>query len=112
MSMKIHHCEQRSPEWFELRRGLATASACDRIITPKKGDLSAQADDYIAELISHRYVGIEPGFQSQAMLDGIAMEPLARAWYERKRKIEVQQVGLCVTDCGRFGASPDIRAKI
>ncbi len=105
--MKIHHCTQQSPEWFELRRGLATASAADRIITPKKGELSAQADDYIAELISHRYVGIEPGFQSQAMLDGIAREPLAREWYVNAKIMEVRQVGLVVTDCGRFGASPD-----
>lgn len=108
--MKINHCIQGGTEWWEFHRGLATASSFDRIITPKKMELSAQADDLIAELISHRFIegSIAPtGYISPAMVNGIELEPEARRWYEFENDCEVQQVGICITDDGRFGASPD-----
>lgn len=107
--MKTHHCIQGSAEWWELHRGIPTASSFDRIITPKKAQISAQADDLIAELIAHRFMdSIAPeGYTSDAMLKGIQLEPEARRWYEFEHGVEVQQVGICISDCGRYGASPD-----
>lgn len=107
--MKIIECQQYSPEWWEARRGIPTASAFDRIITPG-GKLSAQADDYIAELIGDR-VCLTPNFLterpvSRAMANGTDCEPQARSWYELEHA-EVQQVGFVVTDDLRFGCSPD-----
>ncbi len=109
--MKIVKCIQGSDEWWEYHRGRPTASSFDRIITPKKGDLSSQSEDYIAELVAQRLL---PGLKvapenyiSRAMLDGIQLEPEARNWYQLERDIHVEQVGICLTDCGRFGASPD-----
>ena len=108
--MKIIDCIQGSPEWFEAHRGIPTASNFDRILTAKTMKLSAQADKFIAELIGQIFTigSIEPkGYISRPMQDGILMEPEARRWYEFERNCEVRQVGMCLTDDGHFGASPD-----
>jgi hypothetical protein len=103
--------QQGSPEWLAARRGLATASNFHRIITAKKMELSAQADDLICEMIAERY-GCGPtedmgGFANAAMRNGIMLEPEARAYYEMTRGVDVRQAGLIVSDCGMFGCSPD-----
>lgn len=109
--MKIHKCEQNTKEWWELHRGIASASSFDRIITPKKRELSTSHRELIAELIAQRLLPnrsmIPATFISQAMTDGMAMEPEARRWYEFERNVEVEQVGFITTDDGRFGCSPD-----
>lgn len=38
---------------------------------------------------------------------GNALEPAARAYYERKRGVTVTQVGFLESDCGTYGMSPD-----
>ncbi len=109
--MKIIDCIQQSPEWWQARRGIPTASEFSRIITPKKMELSAAADGYICELIGdlHRLTPPEP-FQrapSRAIQNGIDTEPEARNWYSLEHGCDVQQVGFCLMDDGRFGCSPD-----
>jgi hypothetical protein len=105
----LHQCDQGTGEWWELRRGLATASGFSRIVT-SKGKLSKQADGYIAELIAD-IASLNPNFftsqGTQAMRNGQAAEPEARRWYEMEKNVDVRQVGFCTTDCGRFGCSPD-----
>lgn len=109
--MKVFMCEQRSREWWSLRRGVPTASQFSRIMTPAKRQYAAAAKTYIREL----YVELLPdniprsgsGFVNKSMQHGIDTEPEARAWYEFRNNIDVQQVGFCKTDCGRFGCSPD-----
>jgi len=108
--MKVEHCEQGSEEWFDLHRGRATASDFDKIITPKQMKPSASIDDLICQKIGELATlgSIMPtSYISPAMQNGIALEPEARRWYEMERDVEVQQVGICITDDGRFGASPD-----
>lgn len=110
--MRIVECIQYSPEWWNAKRGIASASNADRIITPKNGALSAQSIDYACELVAERMM---PGdywlngseFQSQAMANGSAREDEARSCYQMERDIDVQVVGFCLSDCGRFGCSPD-----
>ena len=41
------------------------------------------------------------------MANGIENEPIARAWYEFEHDCDVTEVGFCLSDCGRFGCSPD-----
>jgi hypothetical protein len=107
------HCEQLSHEWWTLRRGIPTASCFDRILTPAKGQPSAQQDDYIAELISERseflppYVAPSGGFTTDEMAEGLRREPEARSWYALQTDGEVRQVGFVLSACGRFGCSPD-----
>lgn len=65
---------------------------------------------YICQLIADKYdpeYGLSEDYVSEAMRAGTLMEPTARDWYQFERKVEVQQVGFCLTDDGRFGSSPD-----
>lgn len=107
--MKIIECRQMSPEWWEHRRGLPTASEFGRILTPKKLELASAADDYIDELIAERFSPATPGpqYTSRAAQNGVDTEPEARRWYEFQEGVKVSQVGLITTDDGRFGCSPD-----
>lgn len=106
--MIVHQCEQGSPEWFELRRGVPTASQFHRILTGK-GKLSAGADQYICELIADKMRLGPPlvTYRSGPMRDGQATEAEARSWYEMEVDLDVQRVGFVTTDDGRFGCSPD-----
>lgn len=109
--MKRIDCEQYSPLWWSTRRGVPTASQFHRIITPKKGDLSASAMGYIHELIADRIKFDPPLLTEQpataAMRFGTATEPEARSWYAFSRDGDVRQVGFCLTEDERFGCSPD-----
>jgi hypothetical protein len=108
--MKVYDFPQYSDLWWEIRRGVPTCSNFDKIITAKTGKLSSQVRDYIAELLGDIATKgpLEPkGFVSPAMLNGSMLEPKARAWYAFEHNADVQEVGFCVSDCGRFGGSPD-----
>jgi len=108
--MRIIEGKQGTPEWWAHRRGRPTSSGFDRIVTPAKGDLSKQADGYIAELIAEVY---DPGYGqvddyvSDAMARGLIMEPAARSFYEFERGVEVRQVCVVIDDDDRFLTSPD-----
>lgn len=108
--MKIVACEQRSADWWECRRGIPTASAFDEILTPKTMKASASQEKFICRLIAEKYANVWPtegGFVSDAMQYGIDTETRARLSYEFLTDSEVSQVGFCLSDCGRFGCSPD-----
>jgi hypothetical protein len=107
----IYDCAQYSDLWWQLRRGVPTASAFDRILTPKTLKPSSQQEDYIAELIAeksafHVPFSTERGM-TRAMEDGIDREPEARQWFSMQTDADVQQVGFVLSECGRWGASPD-----
>ena len=109
-----YNVEQGSPEWFGLRLGRPTASEFSRIITPAKADYSAQAADYIDELIGVKLNALDGRFPpwvekytSRDMANGEAFEGEARFWYSMETGNRVRQVGFVTTDDGRFGCSPD-----
>jgi hypothetical protein len=110
--VKTFSMPQHSREWYEIRRGIPTASNANKIITPKTGKLSASADGYIDTLIAER-IHLSPDFMtekpmSRDMANGLNMEPEARSWYALQNdSANVQIVGFCLTDDGRFGCSPD-----
>lgn len=65
---------------------------------------------YVCQLIADRVnpeYGLSEGYVSAAMRNGIMLEPTACEWYSLHRGVEVQKVGFCTTDDGRFGWSPD-----
>lgn len=109
--MKIVDCVQGSREWADARRGLITASRMGDIITPKTMKLGAGAMTYACELIAdailpaHYWRGEE--FTSSAMANGTNTEREARDYFALITGQDVQQVGLCISDCGRFACSPD-----
>lgn len=104
-------CEQGTEPWAEARRGIPTASNADRLITPKTGELSAQATDYACELIAQAM--LPPHYwktdehPSRAMENGIKTEREARNYFELQRGCDVREVGFVLTDDKRFGCSPD-----
>lgn len=104
--MKILELEQRTPEWHAARCGIPTASGFSKIIT-STGKRSTQREKYMYELAGEKMGGIvDETYQSFAMQRGVIMEAEARALYEFARD-SVQAVGFCVSDCGRWGCSPD-----
>lgn len=112
MNAKIFDVPQYSPEWWDLRRGIPTASSFDKILTPT-GKKSTQADGYIAELIGE-IVDFHPPIFSESDLNptrprdnGLIVEPHARRWYTARTEREVRQVGFVVDETGRIGCSPD-----
>ena len=100
---------QGSPEWYDARLGLPTASAYDRILTPKKLQVSASATAYRNQLLVEYLFGI-PVVDADAtgfMRRGAEMESEAVAWYEMHRDVDVDRVGFCLHDDRRTGCSPD-----
>lgn len=104
-----HDFQQYTDEWWEVRRGVPTASNADKILTPT-GKASSSQDKYACQLIADtldpNYGRVE-SYQSAAMKNGLILEPEARAFYEFDRGVTLTQVGFCLTDDGRFGCSPD-----
>lgn len=108
--MKIIECEQYSPEWWEARRGIPTASSLDKIVTPKL-EPSKQAQKYAFELAAEKVAGINKiQFQNEAMQRGLELEEEARKFLELKLNVDIKKVGFIVEDFesgNEFGCSPD-----
>lgn len=109
---KHYFFPQLSPMWWAAHRGLPTAGNFDRIITPKKRELAAAHVEFIHELIGQCYdpnYATAERYQNENMRNGTEGESEAREWYayEHAGDLEVTQIGMVLTDCGRFGCSPD-----
>ena len=106
--MKTYNVAQGTAEWKALRAGCPTASKLDKIVQPSSGKLSKSFPKYMAFLLAEWYLG-EPieQYVSPHMERGTDLEAEARAWYSFDSGYDVEQVGFCLTDDGRFGCSPD-----
>ena len=106
--MIVENFEQLSPEWFQARAGIPSASNFNKIVT-SKGASSKSAEKYMMQLAGERILGTkEETYQNAAMERGILLEPEARALYEMTNDIEVQTVGLCYKDDKKeMSCSPD-----
>lgn len=99
---------QGSPEWIQARLGIPTASQFDRILTAKTLKVSAQSVGYHYELLAEYFLGQPVSDAGSGYMDrGLEMEREARTWYELASDVDVQPVGLCLTEDRRIGASPD-----
>lgn len=103
---------QRSREWFEVRRGIPTASRFDKILTAVTAKPSSSQDALIDELIAESVLppdeGLIPRFVSPEMEEGMRLEAEARCAYELEyAKAPVTEVGFVIHDSGLFGGSPD-----
>jgi hypothetical protein len=111
--MKIIDAPQRSEGWFAARRGIPSCSRFDQIVTPKTGAPSKSQDKLIAELIAESLEPAAPegfirGPLTADMEQGMRLEGEARCAYELEfAKLPVREVGFVLSDCGRFGGSPD-----
>lgn len=102
--------EQGSNEWFELRIGKITASRLsDVLASGRGGSESLTRIKYRNELIRERLTGKRlEGYSNPSMERGTLLEPLARASYEVKNNVMVEQVAF-VQHFNNLpaGASPD-----
>ena len=106
--VRVLNVEQGSREWIEARLGIPTASQFGRIVTAT-GRLSKQRETYMAELLAEWVFG-EPKddlADNKWVQRGAALEPQARRYYALQTDSEPETVGLCLTDDGTAGASPD-----
>lgn len=102
--------EQNSLEWLEARRGIVTASAVGKLVTPTLKVANNDTSRGLTRLlVAERITGrVEPTFQSDAMMRGHLDEPLARDHYS-KHYTPVRRFGFMVReiDGARLGYSPD-----
>lgn len=98
--------EQRTEEWFAARLGKVTAS---RIKDVMAGKTTAARRNYIAQLVAERLTNKAPeSFTNAAMQWGTDQEPFARAAYEARTGVLVDETGLVDHPViPNSGASPD-----
>lgn len=106
--MIILECDQRTPEWYQARLGIPTASNFKRILTAT-GKASTSAETYLYELIGEWLTGAsEDGYRNKWMERGTGYEQEALAWYELVEDREIQKVGFVYKDeLQLVGCSPD-----
>lgn len=105
--MILHNVTQGTTQWLAVRAGIPTASAFDRIVTPK-GKPSTQAEKYMHMLLAERIMG-HPVLQVQThwMGRGKELEGEAVLYYEGVRELDTTPIGFVTNDEGTIGASPD-----
>jgi putative phage-type endonuclease len=101
--------EQGTQEWLELRKGKVTASRVADILAKTKTGVSASRANYLMELAIQRVTGfIEESYTNAAMQWGKDNEGTARALYEAKADVFVDQVPFIDhPTIEGFGCSPD-----
>jgi len=101
--------EQRSPEWFALRIGKATASRIHGIISRTKTGWGFKRADYASELVIEKITGERaPSFSSPEMQWGTDNEDAARDEYRKTTFEEVFEAGFVIhPTIPDSGASPD-----
>lgn len=104
--------EQRSPEWFDLRLGLVTASALSAVMA--SSEEQRMRTKLLHHLAAERLLGVpSESFSNEAMDRGIALEPKALEHYAFTRGVELQRTGFVrrtmrrVTGDLVVGCSPD-----
>lgn len=107
--IEVFDCAQGSPEWFDCRKGIPTASEFHKLLMRgvKKGDESKTRRRYMLELIGERMTG-QPRdtYSSFHMERGKEMEAEACKLYAMLEDAELQTVGFIRRD-EKAGCSPD-----
>lgn len=99
---------QRTPEWFQARLGLVTASRVADVIARTAKGYGASRANYAADLVAERLTGTPAtGYSSPQMQWGTDNEPDARAAYEFYRDVAVTETGFIRHPVLAAGASPD-----
>lgn len=106
--MRVHTCEQRSPEWYKLRAGIPTASEFSKLVT-STGERSKSLAGYAKTLAAEAFAGRTlDAFEGNAWTErGREMEAEAIRLYEFVSDFAVSPVGFVTTDTGHAGCSPD-----
>jgi hypothetical protein len=107
--MKIFHLAQGSIEWRNARAGLVTASEMHRLVTPlgkvREGD---GPRTFLYEKAAEKWTGYPlPAAEFFQGDNGLFLEEYARPAFTLETGIEVETVGLIVSDDLKTACSPD-----
>jgi putative phage-type endonuclease len=105
---KLIDCDQRTPEWFEARKGYLTASQFGPWLT-KSDKTSQKARDTAASKVLAEVAGFpDPSvFETEDIRRGIEMEPEALQYFQILTGKTVDAIGFAKSKHGLFGCSPD-----
>lgn len=101
---------QGTPEWLQLHTGIPTASRFEKLVTPKRHEVSKSMGPFAVELATERLLGYPMTFagnNTDWMERGSDLEAEAVRWYEFDQDVQVRRVGFVFTDDRRAGCSPD-----
>lgn len=96
--------EQRSPEWFEMRRGKITSSEIHKIMSDK--GLTETAKTYLLEKVCEHFNGYKEPASGQALDWGTELESVAIERYEQVTNNKVEKASFILAD-EYYGGSPD-----
>ena len=100
--MKIYNFEQRTEDWYNIRKGKMTASNAETIIANGKG-----LETYIYNLMAEYYSSAEKeNYINADMQRGIDLEPEAKIEFQFYTGLDIKEVG-CVELNEYILASPD-----
>lgn len=101
--LEIFNCEQGTPDWFEARRGVVTASRFSDVLAKGQGITRRK---YLLTLAGEAITGeVAESYSNAHMERGHVMEADARNLYAFAHDVETELVGFMRR--GRAGASPD-----
>lgn len=100
--------EQKTPEWFDIRKGKITASNMSAVLAKGRGGGESKTrKTYMLNLLAERLSGMpQETYCDAAMRWGTEQEPFARDAYEASTLSVVEQVGFVEVD-DMLGMSPD-----
>lgn len=105
-----HYIDQRSPEWYETRRGKITASSFGDLMYAKSkpaDSWTGTQENILLQIATERQTGlIEDHFSSPDMAWGRQQEPNARAIYSFEIGEKVEKIGFIELPPD-IGCSPD-----
>ena len=106
--MELELIEQKSPEWFELRRGKFTSSELWKLFKTdrSKQNFGEVAKTYVMDKVSEIITGTQKEVNGLPVKWGNYYEPIAKAEYEQLKEVSVMDVGF-VEYSNYFGGSPD-----
>jgi hypothetical protein len=107
--MRIFNVAQHSAEWHSLRLGRPTASKFNKIILPN-GKRSGQARNYLYALCWERLTSrsTDPDIaEIPTVKFGRLHEDEAADKLAAEMGVKLNRIGICLSDDGRIGASPD-----
>ena len=100
--MKIYNFEQRTEDWYNIRKGKMTASNAETIIANGKG-----LETYIYNLMAEYYsLAEKENYINADMQRGIDLEPEAKIEFQFYTGLDIKEVG-CVELNEYILASPD-----
>lgn len=105
--MKIHLCEQRTPEWYAARAERFTASESAPFII-NSGKVAESARQKLIDKKLAEWAGeFDEPFVNDAMKRGIALESIALTQYQMMLGAPVIGVGFVSDEVHSLGCSPD-----